>query len=173
MSSLSSCGGGGCTPCTPPQDPPMSSLVLNRILVIIYVTLISNFIEFFLLGNGEGDVMYAEEILQPHLKAFPKVSCSTEIHKSWKEPENIFWSYVRLSLIAPYLILGKSCFPSPGKSALSWSTHMVITCTHEVSTIGLFLHVACHKIETTTGQRSMSPERDFSGHISGMFRAGD
>ena len=50
---------------------------------------------------------------------------------------------------------------------------MVITCTHEVSTIGLFLHVARHKIETTTGQRSMSPERDFSGHISGMFRAGD
>lgn len=26
----------------------------------------------YYLGNGEGDVMYAEEILQPHLKAFPK-----------------------------------------------------------------------------------------------------
>lgn len=45
--------------------------VPNRIIVIIYVT----FIEFsLLLGNGEGDVLYAEEILQPHLKAFPKVS---------------------------------------------------------------------------------------------------
>jgi len=28
----------------------------------------------YYLGNGEGDVLYAEEILQPHLKAFPKVS---------------------------------------------------------------------------------------------------
>jgi len=27
----------------------------------------------YYLGNGEGDVMYAEEILQPQLKAFPKV----------------------------------------------------------------------------------------------------
>jgi len=26
----------------------------------------------YYLGNGEGDVMYAEKILQPHLKAFPK-----------------------------------------------------------------------------------------------------
>ena len=80
MSSLSSRGGGG-VGCANPRDPPMSSLVLNRILVIIYVTLISNFVEFFLLGNGEGDVMYAEEILQPHLKAFPKVSCSSRSYK--------------------------------------------------------------------------------------------
>ena len=43
--------------------------VLNRIIVIIYITLI----EFSFVGNGEGDVLYAEEILQPHLKAFPKV----------------------------------------------------------------------------------------------------
>ena len=55
---------------------------MNRILVIIYVSLISKFSEFFRLGNGEGDVMYAEEILQPHLKAFPKVSCSAELRKN-------------------------------------------------------------------------------------------
>lgn len=84
-----------------------------------YFTLISNFIEFFPLGNGEGDVMYAEEILQPHLKAFPKVSYSAELHKSRKEPEKYSSRLLGWSLIAPYLILGKSCYPSPSKSALS------------------------------------------------------
>ena len=83
MSSLSSCG-GGCTPCTPPpprSTPEQSSTESHSCHYLRYI-IVSNYIEFFLLGNGEGDVMYAEEILQPHLKAFPKVSCSTEIHKS-------------------------------------------------------------------------------------------
>ena len=34
---------------------------------------------YLFLGNGEGDVMYAEEILQPQLKAFPKVLKIVEI----------------------------------------------------------------------------------------------
>ena len=63
--------------------------------------------------------MYAEEILQPHLKAFPKVSYSAELHKSRKELEEYSSRLLGWSLIAPYLILGKSCYPSPSKSALS------------------------------------------------------
>ena len=33
----------------------------------------------YLSGNGEGDVAYAEQILQPQLKAFPKVFYSRNL----------------------------------------------------------------------------------------------
>ena len=48
----------------------------------------------------------------------------------------------------PFLIPGKSIYPSPSKSALSRSL-VLITCIPVVSMIGLFLHVICHKIKTT------------------------
>ena len=73
---------------------------LTGIINVIDVTLISNFFEFSLPGNGEGDVLYAEEILQPHLKAFPKVSCSEQLLlQSRKEPENYSGPGLAFSLV--------------------------------------------------------------------------
>lgn len=86
---------------------------LTRIMNVIDVTLISNFVEFSLPGNGEGDVLYAEEILQPHLKAFPKVSCSKQLLlQSRKEPENYSGPGLAFSLVVLFLIPGKSIYPS-------------------------------------------------------------
>lgn len=80
----------------------------TRIITVIDVTSISNFVEFSLPGNGEGDVLYAEEILQPHLKAFPKVSYSEELllQKS-KRTRKLFQSRLLLVLLilCPFLFL--------------------------------------------------------------------
>ena len=85
---------------------------LTRIMNVIDVTLISNFVEFSLPGNGEGDVLYAEEILQPHLKAFPKVSCSEQLLlQSRKEPENYSGPDLAFCFIVLFLITGPSTPP--------------------------------------------------------------
>jgi len=50
-----------------------------RFLIISSPTHLIPPLDLYLSGNGEGDVTYAEQILQPQLKAFPKVFYSRNL----------------------------------------------------------------------------------------------